>query len=240
VGLRSDGTLWAWGNNDTGQLGTGDAWKEVPSQIGTGTDWTAAFTLASEDTKGAVAFTIDSVDTAGNAGTRVTATRDGTTVTLVEPSSPPVVYSQEVSTTAGVPVTITLTGSDADGDTLGWAIVLPVTRGATDYVALSQTTNTIDVVFTPNSGFIGTASFMFYATDASSASNTATVNINVSPAATPTPAPASAVATPTPIPNLWDAPSTSSWGLAALVAGMLVVLVIALRLTSGSRRGVRP
>jgi hypothetical protein len=46
--------------------------------------------------------------------------------------------------------------------------------------------------------------------------------------------------TPTPIPNIWDAPSTSGWGLAALVAGMLVVLVIALRLTSGSRRATRP
>ena len=108
-------------------------------------------------------------------------------------------------------------------------------------VAVSQSfaDYTIDVVFTPNTGFTGVASFRFYATDASSASNTATVNINVSPAATPTPAPASAVATPTPIPNLWDAPSTSSWGLAALVAGMLVVLVIALRLTSGSRRTAR-
>ena len=72
------------------------------------------------------------------------------------------------------------------------------------------------------------------------AGNTATVNINVAAAATPTPAPASAVATPTPILNIWNAPSTSGWGLAALVAGMLVVLVVALRLTSGSRRAARP
>ena len=72
------------------------------------------------------------------------------------------------------------------------------------------------------------------------AGNTATVTINVSPAATPTPAPASAVAPSTPIPDIWDAPSTSGWGLAALVAGMLVVMVVALRLTSGSRRGARP
>jgi len=40
--------------------------------------------------------------------------------------------------------------------------------------------------------------------------------------------------------NIWDAPATSGWGLAALVAGMLVVLVIALGLTSGSRRTARP
>ena len=72
------------------------------------------------------------------------------------------------------------------------------------------------------------------------AGNTATVNINVAATATPTPDPASAVATPTPIPNVWDAPSTSGWGLAALVAGMLAVMVVALRLNSGSRRAARP
>ena len=73
------------------------------------------------------------------------------------------------------------------------------------------------------------------------AGNAATVTINVSPAATPTPAPASvAEATPTPIPNVWDAHSTSGRGLAALVAGMLVVMVIALRRTSGHRRAARP
>ena len=73
------------------------------------------------------------------------------------------------------------------------------------------------------------------------AGNTATVNINVTAAATPTPAQASvAEATPTPVPNIWNAPSTSGWGLAALVAGMLVVMVLALRLTTGSRGAARP
>ena len=46
--------------------------------------------------------------------------------------------------------------------------------------------------------------------------------------------------TPTPIPNIWNAPSTSSWGLAALVAGMLVVMVVALGLTSGRRPAAGP
>jgi hypothetical protein len=40
--------------------------------------------------------------------------------------------------------------------------------------------------------------------------------------------------------NIWDAPATSGWGLAALVAGMLVVMVIALGPTSGHRRAARP
>ena len=29
-GLRSDGTLWCWGENYGGSLGVGDAWKEAP------------------------------------------------------------------------------------------------------------------------------------------------------------------------------------------------------------------
>ena len=107
-------------------------------------------------------------------------------------------------------------------------------------MAESKAADTIDVVFTPNSGFTGAASFRFYATDGSAAGKAATITINVA-AVTPTPAPASvAEATPTPIPNVWDAPSTSGWGLAALVAGMLVVMVVALGLTSGSRRAARP
>ena len=153
----------------------------------------------------------------------------------------PVVYSQTLSTTEGTPLTITLTGSDADGDTLGWAIVEPVTGGTTRYVAESKAADTIDVVFTPNSGFTGAASFRFYATDGSAAGKAATITINVAVAATPTPAPASvAEATPTPIPNVWDAPSTSGWGLAALVAGMLLVMVMVLRQKSDARPAVEP
>ena len=82
-------------------------------------------------------------------------------------------------------MTITLTGSDVNGDTLGWAIVEPVTGGAIEYVTMSQTTNRIGVVFTPNAGFIGIASFKFYASDGSAAGNTATVNINITAGAPP-------------------------------------------------------
>ena len=98
---------------------------------------------------------------------------------------------------------------------------------------MSRTTNTIDVVFTPFSGFTGTADFRFYATDGSGAGNTATVTINVAAAATPAP-------TATPTPTVTSAPGMSGWGLAALIAGMLVVMVVALGLTSGSRRAARP
>ena len=46
--------------------------------------------------------------------------------------------------------------------------------------------------------------------------------------------------TSTPIPNIFNAPSTTGWGLVALVAGMLLVMVGALRRTSGVRRSARP
>ncbi len=40
IGIKSDGTLWAWGRNDYGQLGDGtNTNKNVPTQIGTDTDW---------------------------------------------------------------------------------------------------------------------------------------------------------------------------------------------------------
>jgi alpha-tubulin suppressor-like RCC1 family protein len=41
LGIKSDGTLWAWGNNQSGQLGDGNTGTVVsePEQIGTGTNW---------------------------------------------------------------------------------------------------------------------------------------------------------------------------------------------------------
>nr|WP_262908768.1 hypothetical protein [Hymenobacter translucens] len=40
LALRQDGTLWAWGNNQAGQLGTGtNTFAKEPVQVGTGTTW---------------------------------------------------------------------------------------------------------------------------------------------------------------------------------------------------------
>ena len=42
VAVRADGTLWAWGNNDFGQLGNGGATPNTPTQVGTATTWASA------------------------------------------------------------------------------------------------------------------------------------------------------------------------------------------------------
>ncbi len=40
LGLKTDGTLWAWGHNDRGQLGDGTTInKNIPTQIGTDNNW---------------------------------------------------------------------------------------------------------------------------------------------------------------------------------------------------------
>ena len=40
LAIKTDGTMWSWGNNDAGQLGHGDTVdRTVPTQIGSDTDW---------------------------------------------------------------------------------------------------------------------------------------------------------------------------------------------------------
>jgi alpha-tubulin suppressor-like RCC1 family protein len=40
LGIKTDGTLWAWGRNDRGQLGIGNTTNQtVPVQVGTDADW---------------------------------------------------------------------------------------------------------------------------------------------------------------------------------------------------------
>ena len=41
-GIQSDGTLWTWGFNNSGQLGDGNtSTTSVPAKVGTLTTWTS-------------------------------------------------------------------------------------------------------------------------------------------------------------------------------------------------------
>ena len=53
LAVKTDGTLWGWGENDIGNLGDGTVVrKSSPIQIGSSTDWTAA--SVGGDTSGAL------------------------------------------------------------------------------------------------------------------------------------------------------------------------------------------
>ena len=185
-------------------------------QTGTGTDWTATVTLSSEDVKGAVAFTIDLIrDVARNVGTSVTLTTDGSLVTLADvPGAPSDVRAFPGDHQA----IVSWTAPASDGG-----------RPITEYMVTSDPGSVIATTASTSAtvtGLTQNTEYTFTVTATNAAGTSA--SSEASPPVT------------TLLTNIWDAPSTSGWGLAALVAGMLVVMVIGLGRTSGSRRAARP
>ncbi|MDD2456974.1 MAG: S8 family serine peptidase [Eubacteriales bacterium] len=101
----------------------------------------------------------------------------------IEPTPPPTntaptADSQTVTTTVNTPVTITLTGSDPEGDSLAYVIVTEPAHGI-----LSGTEPAL--TYTPNAEFAGDDSFTFKVSDDKLFSNPATVSITVNPATPP-------------------------------------------------------
>jgi hypothetical protein len=97
-------------------------------------------------------------------------------------NAPPVANNQSLSTAKNVPLAITLTGSDADGDALSYSIVTGPSQGA-----LSGTPP--DVTYTPGLDFVGTDSFTFKVNDSTADSSPATVSIQVQDTPPPNRAP---------------------------------------------------
>src|SRR6266496_3374292 len=97
-------------------------------------------------------------------------------------SNPPTADSKTISTNASTPVQITLTGTDPiPGDVLKFSVVANPQHGT----LTNPTANT--VTYTPNSGFSGTDSFTYKATDGQGVdSNIATVTITVNAPPPPT------------------------------------------------------
>lgn len=115
----------------------------------------------------------------------------------------PSANAQSITLNQDASTTITLTGSDPEGDSLTYSIATTPAHGS-----LSAVTGT-DVTYTPTAGYSGGDSFTFMANDGSSTSAPATVTITVN-AAPPAPVtPSTLVVTPS-APQGW-----STYGLTA-------------------------
>jgi hypothetical protein len=99
------------------------------------------------------------------------------TVTITVNAPPPTANDESIQTNSGTPVQITLTGTDPiPGDVLKFSIV-----GNPQHGTVTPGTVSSIVFYTPNTGFVGTDSFTYKATDGQGVdSNTATVTITVS------------------------------------------------------------
>jgi len=92
-------------------------------------------------------------------------------------NTPPVAKSQRVTTDSDTSSPITLDATDKDGDSLIYSL-----RSTPNHGSLSSfDKDTGSVVYNPNSGYTGSDSFTFTASDGSSTSNTAKVSITVNP-----------------------------------------------------------
>jgi hypothetical protein len=113
------------------------------------------------------------------ATTTVTVNAENTPpVTESAVNTPPIAKSQRVTTDIDTSATITLDATDKDdGDRLTYSIGTTPNHGSLS----SFDKDTGSVVYNPNSGYSGSDSFTFIASDESSTSNTAEVSINVNP-----------------------------------------------------------
>lgn len=89
-------------------------------------------------------------------------------------NQPPIAAGQSVTTNEDTPVAITLSASDADGDSLSYTIVSGPTMGSLSGTAPNLT-------YTPHADVNGNDSFTFRVSDGQADSNTATVAINITP-----------------------------------------------------------
>ncbi len=117
-----------------------------------------------------------------NSNTRI---RTGIVVVGASPNTAPVAAAQSISTNEDNAATISLSGSDADGNALTFEIVTSPgngTLGSIGSVTCSSTTPSncsAPVVYTPNLNFNGSDSFTFRVKDVTTFSAAATVSITV-------------------------------------------------------------
>lgn len=95
-------------------------------------------------------------------------------------NSAPVAQAGTATTVEDTAVTITLSGSDIDADTLTFSIDTPPSNGSLGSIT-QLTATTAELTYTPNADFNGTDSFSFIANDGALDSAVATVVLSVDP-----------------------------------------------------------
>jgi hypothetical protein len=95
-------------------------------------------------------------------------------------NTPPVANPASASTNEDNAVTVHLSGSDADGDSLTFTIVTPPAHGSLGPVVSTGPT-TADVVYTPALNYNGTDTFVFRANDGNGGTNDNTATITIAP-----------------------------------------------------------
>ena len=143
-------------------------------------DWTAAGANADQG------FVITGAD--GTASICLTGTEQGedrvtarvagfsatSTITWIGTNEPPTATGQSLKTLEGVPIGVTLGGSDPDGDNLTFVVADPPARGTLDGVPP-------DLTYTPDAGFSGADGFTFTVRDGKATSAAAAVSLTVVP-----------------------------------------------------------
>src|SRR6056297_3104173 len=99
-------------------------------------------------------------------------------ITVTPGNAPPVANDAATSTDEDTPVVITLTGSDADGDPLTFAIASGPASGALGSIT-QLTPTSASTTYTPNANFFGADSFTFTVNDSTDTSPAATVSLTI-------------------------------------------------------------
>jgi hypothetical protein len=95
-------------------------------------------------------------------------------ITVMPANNPPVADDKSVTTEEGKSIAVTLTGSDADGDSLNYIVVSQPGNGSLSGTAPNLT-------YKPKANFSGSVSFTFKVNDGKADSLAATVSITVTP-----------------------------------------------------------
>lgn len=109
-------------------------------------------------------------------------------IQVITPNHPPTAAAQSVTTEFGVPVTIHLSGTDPDGDSLSYSVVTNPTHGTLGGALPS-------ILYTPAAGYSGSDGFGFVVQDGQTSSAPATVAVVVLSEDAPPMAPFGLVAT---------------------------------------------